>query len=80
MAEEAKIRVLFENINHPETNQDIEALEVQHDISKMSYMQIKNHLVTKVSKFETASTSKINRNISSKKNNHYPTKRKGTQQ
>ena len=50
MAEEAKIRVLFEKINHPELKQAIAALEIQHDMSKMTYMQITNHLSTRVSK------------------------------
>ena len=53
MAEEAKIRMLFEKINHPELKQAIAALEVQHDMNKMTYVQITNHLATKVSKFDT---------------------------
>ena len=46
----AKIRVLFEKINHPELKQAIAALEIKHDMSKMTYMQITNHLSTRVSK------------------------------
>ena len=47
MVEEAKIRLLFEKINHSELKQAIAALEVQHDMNTMSYTQIKNHLVKK---------------------------------
>ena len=46
MVEEAKIRLLFEKINHSELKQAITALEVQHDMNTMSYTQINNHLVT----------------------------------
>ena len=53
VAEEAKIRILFEKINHPELKQAVAALEVQHDMNKMSFDQITNHLATKVSKFGT---------------------------
>lgn len=52
MAEESKIRMLFEKINHPDLNQAITALEVNRDINKKSYLQITNHLATKVSKFD----------------------------
>ena len=39
-------------------------MEVQHDITKMPYKQITNHLVTKVSKIEDISTGKIrDRNV-----------------
>ena len=53
MAEQAKIRMLFEKINHPELKQAIAALEVQHDMNNMTYVQITNHLATAVSKFDT---------------------------
>ena len=76
MAEEAKIRALFEEINHPELKEDIVALEVQHDMSQISYIQITNHLIAKVSKFETASASKFKRNIFSTKSTTTPQKGK----
>ena len=73
MAEDAKVRVLFEKINHPGLKDVIATLEVQRDISQMSYEQITNHLVTKVSKFDDASSGKFRkRNLSSA-----PTGRKG---
>jgi len=66
LVEEAKIRLLFEKINHAELKQAIAALEVQHEMNTMSYTQITNHLVTKVSKVETPGASKFNpRNLSS---------------
>ena len=66
MAEDAKIRVLFEKINHPQLKDAIAALEVQRDINKMSYEQITNHLITKVSKFDDVSGGKFKgRNLSS---------------
>ena len=52
MVEVAKIRILFENTNYPELKQTIAALEVQHDVNKMTFVQITNHLATMVSKFE----------------------------
>ena len=66
MVEEAKIRLLFEKINHSEFKQAIAALEIHHGMNTMSYTQITNHLVTKVSKLENSGTSKLNsRNLSS---------------
>ena len=53
MEEEANFRTLFDKINHPGLNQAVVALEVQHDMNKMTYVQITNHLATKVSKFDT---------------------------
>ena len=38
MAEKSKIMMLFEKTNHLELKQDIAALEVQHDMSKMTYV------------------------------------------
>ena len=67
MAEEAKIRILFEKINHPELKQAVAALEVQHDMNKMSYAQITNHLATKVSKFDTKLVKFRSSNVSSTK-------------
>ena len=59
-------RVLFEKINHPGLKDVTVALEVQRDISQMSYEHITNHLVTKVSKFDDASSGKFKgRNLSS---------------
>ena len=71
MAEDAKVRVLFEKINHPGLKDVIAALEVQRDISQMSYEQITNHLVTKVSKFDDVSSGKFRgRNLSSATTRH----------
>ena len=53
MAEEAKIRMLFEKINHPELKQAIADIEVQHGMRNMTCVYITNYLATKVSKFES---------------------------
>ena len=52
MTEEYKIRTLFRNVNYRELNQTIKALEVQYGVIEMTFIQITNHLTTKVSKFE----------------------------
>ena len=66
MAEYARVRVLFEKINHPGLKDVIAALEVQRDISQMTYMQITNHLVTKVSQLDETSGGKFRgRNVAS---------------
>ena len=66
MAEYARVRVLFEKINHPGLKDVIAALEVQRDVSQMTYIQITNYLVTKVSQLDNTSAGKFKgRNLTS---------------
>ena len=65
MVEDAKVRVLFDNLGLKDV---IAALEVQHDIGQMSCQQITNHLVTKISQFDGGSGGKFKgRNLSETK-------------
>ena len=52
MTEEAKFRMLFENENYPKLKKTTAAIEVQLGANNMTFLQITNHLATKVSKFE----------------------------
>ena len=65
MTEGAKIRTIFEKLNHLGLKDTITALEIQYDITTISYTHITNHLVTNMFTFNDISTVKFRgRNIS----------------